>query len=98
MSLHRLRFFLPGDLQLGLKDVERARRLAVRTSVHQNGGLVTLIEGIGEVEPADAEIGDAHAVRQVASRQATHDFDAKGVIAEEDIADAGDQYLWFLES
>ena len=41
--------------------------------------------------PADPEVGDGHAVGQRLLRQPTDDLAAEGVVAQEDVADAGDE-------
>ena len=77
--------------QIRFDDVERARSFAVRTGVHQNGGFVAVLQRVSQVEAANAKIGHAHALRQLPVGQAANHFDAKRVIAEKDVADAGDQ-------
>lgn len=46
---------------------------------------------IDQVNAADAEIGDLHAVRQRTLCQQPHYLDAEGVVALKDVADPGDQ-------
>ena len=80
----------PGNVRL--EDVQRAGRAAARRRVHQHDRLVAVEEGVGQVEAADAEIDHAHLRRGSGRRgQALDDLDAEGVVAQEDVADAGDR-------
>src|ERR1700722_19647417 len=75
--------------QIRFDDVQRTRSLALRTSVHQDGRFVAVLQRIGQVETSNAKIGYAYALRQVNISQAADNLDAKRVVAEKDVADAG---------
>src|SRR6185437_468485 len=77
--------------QIGLDDVERARCLAMRTRIHQNDGFVAVLQGVGKIEAADAEVGYSHARGKVKASYTAGDFDAKGVVAQKDVTDARHQ-------
>ena len=59
--------------------------------VDQDDGLVAVQERVSQVEPSDAEVDDTRPFGQVDGCQAPGDLDAEGVVAQEDVADAGDQ-------
>ena len=63
----------------------------MRAGIYQDRGFVTILQGIGQVEPANAKVGHAHVRRQLPGGQAANDFHAERVIPEEDVADASDQ-------
>ena len=79
-----------GDLRLD--DGDRARRFAHRHGVDQHERVVAVEQLVGEVHAADAEVGHPHAVGQRPRRQAVGHLDAEAVVAEEDVADAGDEH------
>src|SRR5262249_2950645 len=74
-----------------LQDVQRAGPAAARRRVHQDHGLVAVEQGVGQVQAADAEVDHAHLGRRPPPRQPPDDLDAEGVVAQADVADAGDQ-------
>ena len=83
------RFARPRTGGVGLDHVQRARHAALRSGVHQDRQLVGLEQGIGQVEAANAEIHDPHSLGPGLDRQPPRRFDAKCIVAEEDVADAG---------
>ena len=72
-----------------LDHVERTGRAPTRRRVHQDGRVVAVEQRVGEVQPTDPEIDDAHALRLQAFVQSAHDLDPEAVVAEEHVADAG---------
>ena len=54
--------------------------------------VVAVEQLVGEVDAADAEVGDPHAVGHRRARRAVGDLDAEAVVAEEDVADPGDEH------
>ena len=49
-----------GIVEVRLDHVDRARRLAVREGVDQNGGLVPVLQGEGQIEAPNAEVRHPH--------------------------------------
>jgi hypothetical protein len=78
-------------VDIGLDDGDGTGRLAVGECIDEDGGFVAILQGVGEVEAANAEIDDARFRGQVAGCKAAGDFDAESIVAEEDVADAGDE-------
>ncbi len=74
--------------------METVRALSVRERVDEDGGFVAVLQGIREVEAANAKIDYACFRGQTAACEAADDLDAESVVAEEDVADAGDEDCW----
>ena len=68
----------------------------MRTSIHEDCGFVAVLQGVGEIEAANAEVGYAHGLRQLQAGHAANYFHTESVVAEEDVADAGNEDGWFL--
>jgi len=77
--------------RIGFYDGDGAGRLPMRKSINEDGGFVAVLQGIGEVETANPEVDNADRLGEGALHQATDNFDAKSVVAEEDVSDAGDE-------
>ena len=71
--------------------VQGAGLAAAGNGIDQDHQLPGVHQRIGEVVAADAEIDDAHVRRHGAGGRALDDFDAKGVVAEKNVADARDE-------
>jgi hypothetical protein len=80
-----------GLARVRLDQVERAGPAAARRRVDHDDGLVSVEQGVGEVEPPDAKIRHPNLRGQFAFQKPPDNLDAEGVVAQEDIADAGDQ-------
>jgi len=76
---------------LGLDEVERPGPPAARDRVDQDDRVIAVEQGVGQVEPPDAEVDDADPLRQGPASQPVDDLDAEGVVAQEDVADPGDE-------
>jgi hypothetical protein len=78
---------------VGFNDVKRSGCFAARDCVYEDGPIAGFEKGVGEIDAADAEIDDFYARREWVGGEQPGDVDAKGIIAEEDVADAGDKDL-----
>src|SRR5438270_607197 len=74
-----------------LDDEESARLGPAGDGVDEDHHPALLEQRVGEVEAADAEVDDAHPVGLGPAQESLDDLDAEGVVAEEDVADAGDE-------
>ena len=72
------------------EDAQRARSLAVCQCVDQHQRLVTVQKLICEMYAADPVVDDLHPVGQLLGREPLRNLDAEPVVAQEDVADAGD--------
>src|SRR5258708_600923 len=79
-------------VELRLQKIERAGRFAAGDGINQDGELRAVGKRVCQVEPAYAEIFDANFLRPRAAQELLSHLDAEGVVAEEDVPDAGDQY------
>ena len=75
----------------GREDGERARGLAARQRVDEDEPVPGVEQLVCEVDPADAEVASGDAVGQLAVREPADDLAAEAVVAQEDVADAGDE-------
>src|SRR5205814_7817834 len=73
------------------EDGQRAGRRPARRRVHQDQQVAPVEEVVGQVYAADADVDDLHAGRQRAPGELPDHLDAEPVVAEEDVAHAGDQ-------
>jgi hypothetical protein len=80
-----------GRVQVVFEQVERARLAAAADRVDQDEGVVAVEQPVGQVHPADADVGDLHAGRQLAHGEPARHLDTEPVVGEEDVADARDQ-------
>jgi hypothetical protein len=73
-----------------LQQVQRAGSAAARDRIHRNQEVISVEQTIREVEAGDPDIGELDLVteRRLAA-QPLHHLDAKAIIAEKDVADAG---------
>ena len=46
---------------------------------------------IGKIKASDTELNNPHSFRQLATREATGNLDAKCVVAQENVADSGNE-------
>ena len=83
-------------VEVGLDHGNCSGLLAVRPRVDEDGEAVAILKRVSEIEAANSEVDHAYAVRRRANEQAACDFHSEAVIAEEDIADAGDENRWLL--
>ena len=75
--------------EIGLDEIERAGRATARNGVDEDG--VALVhERVGEIVAANAEVVNLDAVGDAVAQEFARDFAAEGVVAEENVADAGD--------
>ena len=74
-----------------LDHVERPGGAAARRRVEQDDGVVALGDREREVHPADAEVDDLDPGRELPPREPVRERDAEAVIAEEHVADSGDE-------
>ena len=77
-----------------LDDGYGSGRLPMRKCVDEDGRFVAVLQGVGQVEAANAEVDDAHLRGQIAIHEAAHDLNAKCVVAQKNVADAGDEDRW----
>src|SRR5262245_28342839 len=75
--------------ELRRESIERARQAAMPHSVNEDHGFVTFEQSIGQIDATDAEIDHAHVFAPRSLREALGDLDAESVVAQKDIADAG---------
>ena len=59
-----------GVRHLDLQDGDRARRFAAGRRVHQDEQVAAVEQVVGQVDAADAEVADLHAVRHRMARPA----------------------------
>src|SRR5215217_343591 len=76
---------------LRLDDVDGAWLPTTRGGVDEDDQVVIFVQGVREVHPADAEVHDLDTLRQLAFRESSYHLDPEAVVAEEDVADAGDE-------
>ena len=73
-------------------EIHRSRFAAARSGIHQNRGLVWMVEElVRQMNAADAEVGDAHPLGELLQLKTPRHFDAEAVVAEKNIADTGNQ-------
>src|SRR5918998_5658179 len=82
---------LPPLLDLRLDEVDRTRPLTPRGGVDEDGGLVIALQRVGEIHPSYTEVHHLHSLRQPAAGEPTAHLDPETVVAQEHVADAGDQ-------
>src|SRR4029077_19104300 len=78
-------------VQIGLHDVDGAGGLTAAVRVHQDDVIRVVGQGVGQVDPADAVVRNPDAIGQLAAAQPLRHLDAEGVVAQKDVADAGDE-------
>src|SRR5580700_1052282 len=59
--------------------------------IDEDGGFVSVLQGVCEIEAANAEISDTNFRGKAARGKATEDFDAESVITEENVSNTGDE-------
>jgi hypothetical protein len=80
-----------GPVQVVFEQVERAGVVALADGVDEDEGAVAVEQAVGQVHPADADVGDLDAGRQLAPGEPAGHLDAEPVVGEEDVADTCDQ-------
>jgi hypothetical protein len=75
-----------------LQHGDRAGLAAALRGVHEHEQVAPVEQFVDQVNTADAEVGDLHAVWHRTLRQQPDHLHAEGVISLEDVADPGDQY------
>src|SRR5215475_10076302 len=88
---HVLRIRRVQFAQVRLDNIERACRAASRSRVHENGNFIAVHQGASQIKASDAEVNHSRLVRRYAFGQPSRNLAAEGVIAQEDVADAGDE-------
>src|SRR5262249_2851762 len=78
--------------QIRFDDAQRARWSPPLGNIDEDNRLIVVLQGESQVVAANAEIDDAHLGSQRRLGQTAGNFTAKGIVAVEDIADAGDEY------
>src|SRR6202140_4720178 len=81
-------------LQIGLDDIESARRFAMWAGIHQDCGLVAVLQRVSQIETANAEINHAHRLWQLSATQQASHFNSERVVSKENVADAGHEDGW----
>src|SRR5919107_1091264 len=76
---------------LRLDEVDGAGLPTTRGGVDEDDQVVIFVQGVREVHPADAEVHDLDTLRQLAFGESSYHLDPEAVVAEEDVADAGDE-------
>ena len=75
----------------GSRTGEGPRLLARGHGVDEDQGVVAVEQLVGQVHPADAEVGDAHALGHLLGDQAAGHLRTEAVVGQEDVADPGHQ-------
>jgi hypothetical protein len=66
--------------------------LAARDGIEQNRDVTPVQQRVGQIDPPDAEIHRPNISRHRTIKQPPRNLDAEGIVSQEDIANAGDQY------
>src|SRR5574341_433268 len=88
---HRLSVRFLKLFQVRLDNVKRARFSAALRHVNEDRHVVTVHQRVSQIEAADAIIHTPRFTGQFTSHQSLRHLDAEAVVAEKDVADAGDQ-------
>src|SRR5215218_5368566 len=78
-------------LDLRLDEVNGAWLSATRGGVDEDDQVVIFVQGVCEIHPPDTEVHDFDILGQPASGEPFNHLDPKTVVAQEYVADAGDQ-------
>src|SRR5579859_1246273 len=76
---------------LRLNDVHGTGGAAARRGVDENRPVKAIRQVVSQVHAADSVVGDGNSLRELALGQPPGDLDTEAVVAEEDVAHAGDQ-------
>src|ERR1051325_8548836 len=79
--------------QVRLDRVERSGLIAARCCVYEDRRVVSIEDRVREIEPANAEINDAHIVGPTLRRHLPYALTTERVVAEKNVAAAGYQYF-----
>ena len=95
--IHGVRFNWPAAhrrsdcVQVGLDHVQGPGCFAMRKRVHQDGGFVAVLSAYARSKPRMPKSTTRTLARRARGSEAVRDLDAEGVVAQKDVADAGDQ-------
>src|ERR1700691_6508974 len=89
-----LRFRSIRYIQIGLDHIQASGLSSARASIHKNRHVGAIKQRVRQVETSDPEIHSLHTLRQLAGAQSPHHFDAKSVVTEKNISNAGDENRW----
>src|SRR5262249_11791946 len=78
--------------QIRFDNVERSRLATARHRIDENGGVVSVLQRVGEVEAANAEVAHGDISDRGTLTETSRDAHAEAIVAEEDVADARDQH------
>ena len=78
-------------VEVGLEHVDGAGPLTTRHRVDEDGRGRLIEQGEGQVESADAVIGDTDALGVLSCRELPGHLDSEAIVAQEDVADPRDE-------
>jgi hypothetical protein len=76
-------------VQVVFEQVERAGVVTVADRVDEDERAVAVEQAVGQVHPADPDVGDLDPGRELARGEPARHLDAEPVVGEEDVADTG---------
>src|SRR5215469_14304325 len=79
-------------VDVGLDHIDRAGLTAARCCIDHDRGVVAVGEVVGEVHAPDPVVDHPRPIRQVGSCQPPRDLDSESIVAEEYVANAGDEH------